>query len=76
LILARWTLRFSTTTGYPFSPDYVALDAGPGKPYVVKAHWDDGPVLGETATAGEAIALAVTRLPSDIGPAVAGPYPG
>ena len=71
---SHWTLRFSTTTGYPFSPDYVALDAWPGKPFVVKAHWWDGPVLGETATAEEAIALAVTRLPADVGPAVAGPY--
>lgn len=24
---SHWTLRFSTTTGYPFSPDYVVLDA-------------------------------------------------
>jgi len=72
---SHWTLRFSTTTGYPYSPDYVALDSWPGKPYVIKANWREGPVLGETATAEEAIRLAVRYLPSGIGPAVTGQYP-
>jgi hypothetical protein len=67
------TLRFSTTTGYPFSPDLVSLQARNGKPYLVRKTWM-GDALGETATAQEAVALAARFLPGDLGPAVAGRY--
>jgi hypothetical protein len=71
----RQAHHFEYRSWAPFSPDYVALDSWPGKPYVLKANWYEGPVLGEAATAEEAIALVARYLPSDIGPAVAGPYP-
>jgi hypothetical protein len=70
---SHWTLRFSTTTGYPFSPDLVSLQARNGKPYLVRKAWI-GDALGETATAQEAVALAARFLPGDLGPAVAGHY--
>ncbi|GAA4556645.1 DUF6193 family natural product biosynthesis protein [Planotetraspora kaengkrachanensis] len=70
---SHWSLRFSTTTAYPFSPDFVCLVASQGGTYSVRAHWG-GPVLAEVATAKEAVSMAVRRLPADLGPAVAGPY--
>ena len=71
--MSHYSLRFSTTTGAPLSPDCVVLDAVPGEPYVVGVDWVKGPILGEAATADEAVALAVRHLPDDLGPAVAGP---
>ncbi|MEV0644445.1 DUF6193 family natural product biosynthesis protein [Phytomonospora sp. NPDC050363] len=72
---SMWTLHFSTTTGYPFSPGMVALTAPRGKgPYRLKASWR-GPVLAETASPEEAVALAVAMIPDHIGPAIEGPYP-
>jgi hypothetical protein len=68
-------LRFSTTTGFRFSPDPVCLEASSFAGYVVKASWM-GALIGEAATAEEAVALAVHHLPADLGPAVAGPYSG
>ncbi|WP_068924075.1 DUF6193 family natural product biosynthesis protein [Planobispora rosea] len=70
--VSHWLLRFSTTTGAPFSPDVVCLHVGKGG-YVVKAS-SYGPSLGETASPEEAVALAARHLPADIGPAVAGAY--
>jgi hypothetical protein len=70
---SHWTLRFSTTTGFPFSPDVITLEARKGKPYLVRKTWM-GDELGETATAQEAVALAVRLLPDGLGPAVAGRY--
>lgn len=72
---SMWTLRFSTTTGYPFSPDMITVEAPRDDgPYVLKTSWTS-PVLAEAATAIEAVALAMTFIPDDIGPAVEGPYP-
>lgn len=70
---SHWSLRFSTTTGYPFSPDLVILDAphGGGR-FGVRTAWS-GPVT-EADSAAEAVALAVAHLPADLGPAVAGRY--
>jgi hypothetical protein len=73
--ISHYSLRFSTTTGQPLSPDCVVVDAVPGEPYVVSPDWLEGPDLGEAATAEEAVALAVCYLPDDLGPAVAGSYP-
>ncbi|WP_238011395.1 DUF6193 family natural product biosynthesis protein [Dactylosporangium sp. AC04546] len=69
---SHWSLRFSTTTGFPFSPDVVCVATSDGK-YVVKASWE-GAVLGETVTPEAAVSLAVSHLPAGLGPAVAGPY--
>ncbi|GGK61941.1 hypothetical protein Ppa06_60830 [Planomonospora parontospora subsp. parontospora] len=70
--VSHWLLRFSTTTGSPFSPDVVCLQVGRDG-YVVKAS-SYGPVLGETAGPEEAVALAARHLPTGIGPAVTGAY--
>lgn len=70
---SHWSLRFSTTTGFRFSPDVVCLEAFPSGKFVVKASWN-GVVLAEVATADEAVSLAVRHLPADVGPAVAGAY--
>jgi hypothetical protein len=71
---SHWSLRFSTTTGHPSSPDVVCLEATRASQYVVKTSWR-GLVLGQTDTAEEAVALAVDHLHGDLGPAAAGPYP-
>jgi hypothetical protein len=73
--ISNYSLRFSTTTGQPLSPDCVVLTVGPGGPYFVSGDWLKGPDVGEAATAEEAVSLAVRNLPAGIGPAVAGPYP-
>jgi hypothetical protein len=66
-------LNFSTTTGYPFPPSPVSLTA-----FVDDASyrvWKRGGVMiGDTATAEEAVALAVAHLPADLGPAASGTY--
>ncbi|MEH0932658.1 DUF6193 family natural product biosynthesis protein [Micromonospora sp. CPCC 205558] len=67
-------LNFSTTTGYPFSPSPVSLSAH-GSPSNFRV-WGRNEVIGETATATEAVALAVAHLPAGLGPAVAGRYEG
>ncbi|WP_433319542.1 DUF6193 family natural product biosynthesis protein [Micromonospora sp. CA-269861] len=65
-------LNFSTTTGYPFSPSPVSLGAlGSHSNFRV---WARSDLLCETATATEAVAVAVAHLSADLGPAVAGRY--
>ncbi|MGC4768009.1 DUF6193 family natural product biosynthesis protein [Micromonospora sp. DT44] len=65
-------LNFSATTGYPFSPSPVSLSAhGSRSNFRVSGRAE---VLGETATATEAVTLAVAHVPADLGPAVAGKY--
>jgi hypothetical protein len=71
---SHWSVRFSTTTGFPFSPDVVCVEASRNGQFVVKSSWHDA-ALGRTATAEEAVSLAVSHLPSDLGPATAGAYP-
>jgi hypothetical protein len=68
---SHWSLRLSAIAGFRFSADVLCLEAHRGSSYVVKASWR-GAVLGETTTAQEAVSLAVSHLPTDIGPAVAG----
>ncbi|GGQ87345.1 DUF6193 family natural product biosynthesis protein [Couchioplanes azureus] len=70
---SHWALKFSTTTGYPFSPNAVCVETQNGQ-FVVRTSWD-GVVLGQPTTAEEAVSLVLSRLPSDVGPATAGPYP-
>ncbi|WP_208646737.1 DUF6193 family natural product biosynthesis protein [Micromonospora noduli] len=68
--MSHSVLNFSTTTGYPFSPSPVSLGAlGSHSNFRV---WGRSEVLGETATAAEAVAVAVSHFPADLGPAVAG----
>jgi hypothetical protein len=71
---SHWTLRFSTTTGYPFSPEAVCIEATRNGQFEVKTSWN-GAAFARTTTAEEAVALVVDHLPSDVGPATAGAYP-
>ncbi|MBT2449795.1 hypothetical protein J7F03_22515 [Streptomyces sp. ISL-43] len=68
---SHWTLGFSSRTGFPFRDDVAIAPSSNRSPYRVmtRPHSD---VLGEAATAQEAVALAVSHLPADLGPAVAG----
>ena len=63
-------LNFSTTTGWPFPPSPVSLAAFSEPP--IYRVWKVGVTVGDVPTAEEAVALAITHLPPDIGPARAG----
>jgi hypothetical protein len=65
-------LNFSTTTGYPFSPSPVHLNAA--AVHLTYSVYSRSGLLGETDTAEEAVSLAVAHLPTDLGPAVAGTW--
>ncbi|MGW3627888.1 DUF6193 family natural product biosynthesis protein [Streptomyces sp. NPDC000880] len=68
---SHWTLGFSSCTGFPFRIEVGIAPSYDGSPYRVMKHLR-AEVLGETATAGEAVALAVSHLPAGLGPAVEG----
>ncbi|MDX2815221.1 DUF6193 family natural product biosynthesis protein [Streptomyces sp. PA03-5A] len=70
---SHWVLGFSARTGHPSRLEVAIVPAHDGHPYRVKdhLHLGDG-VIGEVATAEEAVALAVAHLPAGLGPAVAG----
>ncbi|MEU5182272.1 DUF6193 family natural product biosynthesis protein [Streptomyces longwoodensis] len=68
---SHWTLGFSSCTGYPFRTEVAIAPALGGSPYRVMQR-PYRTAIGEAATAGEAVAFAVSRLPADLGPAVAG----
>ncbi|MFJ2379299.1 DUF6193 family natural product biosynthesis protein [Streptomyces sp. NPDC087769] len=68
---SHWTLGFSSCTGYPFHTEVGIAPAHNGSPYRVMKH-PLAEVLGETATAEEAVALAVSFLVTGLGPAVEG----
>ncbi len=65
------TLGFSSCTGFPFRIEVAIAPSRSGGPYLVMEH-PHASVIGETATAEEAVATAVSRLPTGLGPAVAG----
>lgn len=69
---SHWTLGFSSSTGYPFRNEVAIVPSHSGSPFRVKRHPLSDDVLGEAATAEEAVALAVRHLPTDLGSAVAG----
>jgi hypothetical protein len=68
---SHWTLGFSSCTGYPFRTEVAVAPSHGDSPYRVLKHSHAG-VIGEAATAGEAVVLAVAGLPADLGPAVTG----
>ncbi|MGW0552413.1 DUF6193 family natural product biosynthesis protein [Streptomyces altiplanensis] len=68
---SHWTLCFNTSTGSPSRPEVAIAPSYGGSPYRVQ-RFPHGGVLGEAATANDAVALAVTHLRHDVGPAVAG----
>lgn len=69
---SHWTLGFSSCTGYPFRNEVAIVPSSKGSPFRLKTHPSSDDVLGEAATAEEAVALAVCHLPADLGPAVTG----
>jgi hypothetical protein len=69
---SHWTLGFSSCTGYPFRVEVVIVPSHNGSPFRLKKYPLSDDVLGEAATAEEAVALAMCHLPADLGPAVAG----
>ncbi|MFD7164754.1 DUF6193 family natural product biosynthesis protein [Streptomyces violascens] len=68
---SHWTLGFSSCTGFPFQDEVAIAPSCGGSPYRVLKH-PHADVISEAATAEEAVALAVTRLPAALGPAVTG----
>ncbi|MFI9588650.1 DUF6193 family natural product biosynthesis protein [Streptomyces sp. NPDC052236] len=68
---SHWTLGFSSCTGFPFRGEVAIAPSSNGSSYRVMMHPHSG-VLGEAATAQEVVALAVSHLPTGLGPAVAG----
>ncbi|WP_405889634.1 DUF6193 family natural product biosynthesis protein [Streptomyces sp. NBC_00133] len=68
---SHWTLGFSSCTGFPFKNEVAIAPSYDGSPYRVLKH-PHADVIGEVATAEEAVALAVAHLPAGLGPAVEG----
>ncbi|RKE17301.1 DUF6193 family natural product biosynthesis protein [Streptomyces sp. TLI_171] len=68
---SHWTLGFSACTGEPSRVEVALVPSYDGSPYRVQEYLHSG-VIGEAATAEEAVALAVAHLPAGLGPAVAG----
>ncbi|MFG3137087.1 DUF6193 family natural product biosynthesis protein [Streptomyces sp. NPDC048211] len=68
---SHWTLGFSSCTGFPFRVEVAIAPSRNGGPYLVMEH-PHSIVIGETATAEEAVAAAMSCLPTGLGPTVAG----
>ncbi|MET7571760.1 DUF6193 family natural product biosynthesis protein [Streptomyces sp. NPDC005492] len=68
---SHWTLGFSSCTGYPFRDEVAIAPAHSGSPYRVMKRPHDT-LVGEAATAEEAVGVAISHLPNSLGPAVAG----
>ncbi|MFF1452230.1 DUF6193 family natural product biosynthesis protein [Streptomyces sp. NPDC058274] len=68
---SHWILGFSSCTGFRFKVEVAIAPSHGGGPYRVQKH-PHSEIIGEAATAQEAVALAVAHLPVDLGPAVAG----
>ncbi|MGW4444437.1 DUF6193 family natural product biosynthesis protein [Streptomyces sp. NPDC004682] len=68
---SHWTLGFSSCTGYPFRVEIAIDPPVNGESYRVRKRPHTA-ALGEAATAEEAVALAVSHLRADLGPAVPG----
>ncbi|MET9692960.1 DUF6193 family natural product biosynthesis protein [Streptomyces sp. NPDC006514] len=62
----HWALGFSHTPDGPFSPSFVSIDSPLGTGDYTIREWWNGPALHQVATAAEAIAIAVDRIPADL----------
>ncbi|MEU2744581.1 DUF6193 family natural product biosynthesis protein [Streptomyces sp. NPDC007095] len=63
---SHWTLGFSSCTGFPFRVEVAIAPSHNGSLFRVMKHPHAG-AIGETATAEEAVALAVSHLPAGLG---------
>lgn len=68
----RWVLYFSTTTRPDLTVTGPCLRAYDVDRFTVRGAFADREVLTETATAREAVAVAVRHLPSGLGPVTSG----
>jgi hypothetical protein len=62
---SHWSLSFSNTPGYPFSPSFVSIDSPRETGHYTIREWWNGPELTRASTPAEAIAIAVDRIPAD-----------
>ncbi|MFJ7777324.1 DUF6193 family natural product biosynthesis protein [Streptomyces yangpuensis] len=63
---SHWALSFSDTPHPPFSPPFVSIHSPRGTGDYTIREWWNGPALHQVATAAEAIAVAVGRIPADL----------
>lgn len=68
---SHWTVAFSSCTGRPYRCEVAVAPQYGGGPYLVLRYPNTG-VHGQTATAAQAVALALAHLPDSVGPATAG----
>ncbi|MEV7726806.1 DUF6193 family natural product biosynthesis protein [Streptomyces sp. NPDC087917] len=68
---SHWMLCFSACTGYPYAVKAAVWPLKGGR-YAVQRGMSQSSAVGEADTVAEAVALAVSQLPSGLGPAVAG----
>ncbi|TRV76833.1 hypothetical protein FKN01_17375 [Streptomyces sp. 130] len=68
---SHWTVAFSSRTGSPYRCEVAIAPHYGGGPYLVLRYPNTG-VHGQTATAAQAVALALAHLPDSVGPATAG----
>ncbi|MFE7628513.1 DUF6193 family natural product biosynthesis protein [Streptomyces sp. NPDC057509] len=68
---SHWTVAFSSRTGRPYRCEVAIAPHYGGGPYLVLRFPNTG-VHGQTATAAQAVALALAHLPESVGPATAG----
>lgn len=68
---SHWTLGFSSCTGSPFRAEACITPPRNGSPCGVMKHLR-AEFRGGTATAEEAVAMAVSHLPTGLGPAAEG----
>ena len=62
---SHWSLRLAAAPAKSRPDDLICLEASRGGRFTVRTRWN-GPVIGRTATAEEAVSLAVAHLPADV----------
>ncbi|MEV7584701.1 DUF6193 family natural product biosynthesis protein [Streptomyces erythrochromogenes] len=63
---SHWALSFSNTPEPPFSPPFVSISSPREAGDYTIREWAGGPALHHVPTAGEAIAIAVGRIPAEL----------
>ncbi|HEU5025488.1 MAG TPA: DUF6193 family natural product biosynthesis protein [Spirillospora sp.] len=64
---SHWALGFAAAPDLPFdTPSFVSIDSPRGTGDYTIRQWWNGPALHHVATAAEAIAIAVDRIPADL----------
>jgi hypothetical protein len=63
---SHWSLSFSATPDYPFTPSFVSIDSPRGEGDYTIREWWNGPALTQVSTPAEAIVIAVGHIPADL----------